>query len=112
MGSPLMQNESVPAPLPAEATPSAKLPETVTGGTSPAGAPPAFDDKSTAPFPFKSDEPAPTFRGAFGRYQVLQEISRGGMGVVYRARDTLLNRVIALKMIRSGNLANTEEVER
>ncbi|RMG40339.1 MAG: serine/threonine protein kinase, partial [Planctomycetota bacterium] len=48
----------------------------------------------------------------FGEYQLLEEISRGGMGVVYRARQVQADRVVALKMIRSGNLADTEEIER
>ncbi len=37
-----------------------------------------------------------------GRYELLDEISRGGMGVVYRARDPLIDRVVAIKTIGMG----------
>src|SRR5688572_19427782 len=49
---------------------------------------------------------------AFGDYELDGEIARGGMGVVYLARDPRLNRTVALKMIRSGALATEAEVER
>jgi hypothetical protein len=48
----------------------------------------------------------------FGDYQLRAVLGRGGMGVVYRARQLSLNRPVALKMIRAGVLADDAELRR
>src|SRR5262249_2085681 len=55
---------------------------------------------------------APAAGSEFGRYQLLEEIGRGGMGVVFKAHQKDLDRPVAIKMILAGHLASAEHVAR
>jgi Protein kinase domain len=48
----------------------------------------------------------------FGDYELIRELGRGGMGIVYKARQISLNRPVAVKMIKSAALASDDELRR
>lgn len=80
--------------------------------TSRLGRPPVLELARTRTYPpaGRSAERGPAHR--LGRFELLEPVGAGGYGTVYRARDPVLGREVAVKVLRAGRLAAAHERER
>jgi WD40 repeat protein len=85
--------DAPPGPLPQVRTPNSDLRSAI--------------PDSRSPFP-----PAIGAGQRFGDYELIEEIARGGMGIVYRARQVSLDRIVAVKLLVAGALSSPESVKR
>jgi len=70
-----------------------------------------YSSDATGPLPV-ADTSRLRLPQAYGDYELLEEVARGGMGIVFRARQKSLNRIVAVKLILVGQWAGPDHIER
>src|SRR5262245_18310353 len=70
---------------------------------------PMPDGQAVAAQPVRVPEPSLAAPQRLGDYEILDEIDRGGMGAVYRARQVSLNREVAVKVLLGGQFARQSQ---
>jgi len=100
-------SEGPPAPPTKTGSPTVAVPAAKARGSDvPTVAPPG---KSSPPSPVEGATPVAQ---RLGDYELVAEIARGGMGVIYRAHQHSLQRTVAVKLILAGQLASPDDIRR